>query len=261
MWGARLGCELLPVATIEKYDEFAITARRVRRRTDLVLVALRASARARIRLPDLRRGRRAAEDEGRRALPQGDAEFGRIHHRLQHRLHYTGRDLDGSRTGPRAIQIAARPNRGSGYHSLRSALDWHPPDQGTAGRYATAWPQRQFFRLGRVCHWICFRLWMDTVRRSDPRGRTRIRRRSGHRLERHLSSGHLFSRTGGAFPVDVAWHRALSKVLQPLQVPHACRGGGQRRFADRIGHPAGDGPLRAHLRLLLVLESLCVVGE
>src|SRR6266566_5766478 len=113
-----------------EYDEFAITARRVRRRTDLVLVALRASARARIRLPDLRRGRRAAEDEGRRALPQGDVQLSGVHHRLQHRLHYAGSDLDGSRTSPRTIQIAARPNRRSGYHSLRSALDWHPPDQG-----------------------------------------------------------------------------------------------------------------------------------
>src|SRR6202521_6225863 len=96
MWGARLGCELLPVATIERYDEFAITARRLRRRTDLVPVALRASACARIRFPDLRRRRRAAEDDRRRALPQGDAQFSRVYHRLPHRLHHAGRDLDGS---------------------------------------------------------------------------------------------------------------------------------------------------------------------
>src|SRR5208282_3175308 len=82
-----------------------------------------------------------------------------------------------------------------------------------------------------------------------------------HRLEGHLSSGHLLRRIGCAVPADFAWHRAFSKVLQPLQIPHARRGSSERRLADRIGHPAGDGPFRAHLGLFLVLESLCAVGR
>src|SRR5713101_8636653 len=102
---------------------------------------------------------------------------------------------------------------------------------------------------------------MDAVCRSDPSSRARIRRHPGHRLERHLSSSHLLGRTSRAFPADFARHRALSKVLQPVQIPHARRGGSKRRLADRIGHPVGDGPLRAHLRLFLVLESLRVVRK
>jgi cytochrome c biogenesis protein CcdA len=83
-------------------------------------------------------------------------------------------------------------------------------DQGSARRHAAAQPQRQFFRLGSIRHRLRVRLRMDPLRRPHSRGRARIRRRAGHRLERHLSAGHLLGRTGRAFPADFARHRALS---------------------------------------------------
>ena len=58
------------------------------------------------------------------------------------------------------------------------------------------------------------------------------------------------------FSADLARHRAISQVLQPLSHAHACPGSGQRRVADRARHLAGSGALYHHLELFVVPESV-----